>query len=52
MEHSLKGVLSYFAIFLAIFIVVWLVQYFIWKVRISKIKKGSYHVHFLFKNQT
>ena len=40
MEHSVKGVLSYFAIFLAIFIVVWVVQYFIWKVRISKIKKG------------
>lgn len=40
MEHSVKGVLSYFAIFFVIFIVVWLVQYFIWKVRISKIKEG------------
>ena len=40
MEHSVKGVLSYFAIFFAIFIVVWIVQYLIWKVRISKIKEG------------
>ncbi|MGI6050086.1 MAG: DUF3021 domain-containing protein [Acetivibrionales bacterium] len=40
MEHSVKGVLSYFAIFLVIFIVVWIVQYLIWKVRISKIKEG------------
>lgn len=40
MEHSVKGVLSYFAIFFVIFIVVWIVQYFIWKVRISKIKEG------------
>ena len=40
MEHSVKGILSYFAIFFAIFIVVWIVQYLIWKVRISKIKEG------------
>ena len=38
MEHSVKGVLSYFGIFFAIFIVVWIVQYLIWKVRVSKIK--------------
>ncbi len=40
MEHSVKGILSYFAIFLVIFIVVWIVQYLIWKVRITKIKEG------------
>ena len=40
MEHSVKGVLSYFAIFFAIFVVVWIVQYLIWKIRISKIKEG------------
>lgn len=40
MEHSVKGILSYFAIFLVIFIVVWIVQYLIWKVRVSKIKEG------------
>ena len=33
MEHSVKGVLSYFGIFFAIFIVVWIVQYLIWKCR-------------------
>lgn len=38
MEHSVKGVLSYFGVFVAIFIVVWIVRYVIWKVRISKIK--------------
>ncbi len=31
MEHSVKGILSYFGIFFAIFIVVWIVQYLIWK---------------------
>ena len=40
MEHSVKGILSYFGIFFAIFIVIWIVQYLIWKVRISKIKEG------------
>lgn len=39
MEHSVSGVLSYFAIFFGIFIVIWVVQYLIWKKRISKIKK-------------
>lgn len=37
MEHSVKGVLCYFAIFFAIFIIVWLIQFVIWKRRISKI---------------
>lgn len=40
MEHSIAGILGYFAIFLAIFIVIWVIQYMIWKVRISKIKEG------------
>ncbi len=39
MEHSVNGILSYFGIFFAIFIVVWIVRYLIWKVRISKIKE-------------
>ncbi|MCQ5137591.1 DUF3021 domain-containing protein, partial [Coprococcus eutactus] len=39
MEHSVKGVLSYFANFVAIFVVVWIVQYMIWKIRIYKIKE-------------
>ena len=40
MEHSVKGILSYFGIFFAIFIVIWIVQYLIWKIRISKIKES------------
>lgn len=40
MEHSVKGILSYFGIFFVIFIVIWIVQYLIWKIRISKIKEG------------
>ena len=47
MEHSVKGVLSYFAIFVAIFVVVWIVQYLIWKIRISKIKEGIQKKHVL-----
>ena len=38
MEHSVKGVLCYFAIFFAIFIIVWLIQFVILKRRILKIK--------------
>ena len=37
-EHSVNGVAKYFGIFFAIFVVVWLVRYAIWKIRISKIK--------------
>ena len=40
MEHSVKGILSYFGVFFAIFIVIWIVQYLIWKIRISKIIEG------------
>ena len=40
MEHSVKGIISYLGIFFAIFIVIWIVQYLIWKIRISKIKEG------------
>lgn len=36
MKRSLSGVLSYFAVFVGIFVIVWLTQYFGWK---SKIKK-------------
>ena len=39
MEHSVKGILSYFGIFVAIFIAVWIVQYLIWKVRVFRIKE-------------
>lgn len=39
MEPSVKGILGYFGIFVLIFVVVWAIQYFIWKARISKIKE-------------
>lgn len=42
MEHSLAGFLSYAGIFAAIFIAVWLTQYFSWK---QKIKKMNAMVH-------
>lgn len=38
MEHSIKGFISYLAIFFAIFIVVWIVQYVSWKKKISSLK--------------
>lgn len=42
MEHSLAGFLSYAGIFAAIFVAVWLTQYFSWK---QKIKKMNAVVH-------
>lgn len=42
-EHSVKGVLCYFAIFFAIFIIVWVIQFVIWKRRISKINSKITH---------
>lgn len=39
MEHSVRGVLTYFGIFFAIFVVVWVAQYLSLKIRISKIKQ-------------
>lgn len=37
MEHSIKGLLSYAAIFIAIFFFIWLMQYVFWKIRIRKL---------------
>jgi hypothetical protein len=36
MKHNLVGILSYVGIFVAIFIVTWLIQYAIWKSRVKK----------------
>ena len=36
MKHTALGVLSYVAIFVAIFIIVWLSQYLLWKRKIKK----------------
>lgn len=37
MEHSVVGFLSYFGIFVLIFIIVWATQYLAWKNKIKKI---------------
>lgn len=37
MEHSFLGFLRYFLIFAAIFILIWSIDYCIWKIRIKKI---------------
>ena len=42
MKHSAMGVLSYIGIFVAIFVVTWLVQYFVW---LNKIKKMNAEVN-------
>ena len=36
MKHTVLGVLSYVAIFVAIFVVVWLSQYLLWKRKIKQ----------------
>ena len=36
MKHTALGVLSYVAIFVAIFVIVWLSQYLLWKRKINK----------------
>ena len=36
MKHTALGVLSYVAIFVAIFVVVWLSQYLLWKRKIKQ----------------
>lgn len=46
MKHTVLGVLAYAGIFTAIFVVVWLSQYFLWKRKIQKMnalvgKEGS-----------
>ncbi len=40
MEHSLRGILLYTAIFIFIFLLVWLVQYIIWKNKVKKLNKS------------
>ena len=45
MKHSVGGVLAYLSVFVAIFLVVWLIQYYVWKRKIRKmndrIQKGG-----------
>ena len=37
MKHDVFGILSYAGVFVAIFLVVWLVQFFVWKAKVRKI---------------
>ncbi len=37
MEHSVAGVLSYIAIFVGVFVITWITQYFAWKRKIKQI---------------
>ena len=40
MKHDIVGILSYAGIFVAIFIFVWLIQYFVWKDKVKKMNDG------------
>lgn len=39
MEHSFLGFLHYFGIFFAIFLINWIIQYFVWKIKIQKMNE-------------
>lgn len=45
MQHSVSGVLSYIGIFIAIFVFVWLAQYFAWKSKIKKMNDKVQNKH-------
>lgn len=36
MKHNVIGILSYVGIFVAIFVITWLVQYFVWKRKVKR----------------
>ena len=40
MPHSTAGILSYVGIFVAIFVITWLVQYFVWKRKVKRMNDG------------
>lgn len=40
MKHDIVGILSYAGIFVAIFIFVWLIQYFVWKDKVKRMNDG------------
>ena len=40
MEHSVIGFLSYFGIFAAIFVTMWIGQYFVWRKKVKDINDG------------
>ena len=42
MERSFIGIVGYFAMFTALFIVIWVIQYLIWKNKIKRINKNVF----------
>lgn len=44
MEHTFMGFITYLSIFIFIFVIVWLTQYFIWKIKIQRLNRGVYHL--------
>ena len=40
MKHNAIGILSYVGIFVAIFVITWLVQYFVWKRKVKRMNGG------------
>ena len=40
MKHDIVGILSYAGVFVAIFIFVWLIQYFVWKDKVKRMNDG------------
>ena len=49
MKHSVGGVLAYVGVFVAIFLIVWLIQYFVWNRKVKKmndcIRKSNENNH-------
>ena len=39
MEHSVFGILSYFAVFFAVYLLIWMIQYFSMKFRLKRINQ-------------
>lgn len=39
MEHTIKGAAGYFGIFFSIFVVIWIIRYLTWKIRITNLRK-------------
>ena len=40
MPHTVTGIICYVGIFVAIFVLVWLSQYFIWRKKLAKLNEG------------
>jgi hypothetical protein len=40
MERTLGGFLAYFGIFVAIFVIVWIIQYLVWKTKIKRMNQS------------